>query len=644
MWEILVKNSGGEWERLDAPQTAISLVFEVGDIKSIKERYASGSYNIKLPKNATNTRLLRFVNSLQVPTQYKLDCMLLRDGQCILGKDTKLYINSIDDNYNVSITNDIKSLSDQLKGIVFKDNPKACGGWPMMSASGSYEYNQITNYAPYVTYSGVNPYNRVNIADSAYPLRWFKYLVPFFYPYYMVKKIIEDLGYTLDDGDTNYLEKNILFAPKDYKFTELAMVRADRDIYTIQNWEYYTGKYVRYAIEKEVIGGHNVIINQKGSYGIYFKLTTYKNAQGVETIPLVNSNTDPFLAINWTNVQGEKTYLSSENATSINQFYNTYLSNLNTWESLPNGLHVINVLWDISQGKWYRLDNDNLNNYTLLMSSAETMGDTDSNFKANTHIYVGMGLTNSQCLEDLQFVVIPKNTTTRTMLYPAEWLGYKNANEIFTAFVNVCGLSVEVEGKKVILHKLNKIGQKTPIILNERKCKVTKIDNSGLKDYALYNTITLGENATRKEQYDKDGTTKYVFAKDIELDGLGLSETKEYIKLDFESIFNHDIPYLAKNDEGQWEEHSLSKVGLLMSESTKVTGESAFDFVYNTYSAFFDAVIKNYKEVTFDALLDNPQKYLYTPVAIDGNKYYITKVNKWEGHDTPCEVTAYLIS
>lgn len=127
MWRLLVKNSEGLWVDLDIDQEEILLCFEEMDAEKLEDRFASGTYNIKIYKTVKNNNLFNYIISQQSYTTGKtyIKCELLFNNEKITVSD--LYIQIIsqeEDFYNIVIVNDIKNIFEQLERIGFNENNK----------------------------------------------------------------------------------------------------------------------------------------------------------------------------------------------------------------------------------------------------------------------------------------------------------------------------------------------------------------------------------------------------------------------------------------------------------------------------------------------------------------------------------------
>lgn len=192
------------WQELDLPDEKISLNLQVNDIAELKDRQASYSQSIALPRTAHNENVFSFAFDLQtqnkVPYKY-YDCRLLINDINVLGTESVLLIDEVTkEEINIQILGDNAGLLSKMQDTLITDLIFDDLGTIKKS-------NQHTeSYTNQVLCKSFNAY----IGKTEEPLTYTKGLWYFVRFYDLIKRLLLCFGYTLQD-DVKQTDKENVF-------------------------------------------------------------------------------------------------------------------------------------------------------------------------------------------------------------------------------------------------------------------------------------------------------------------------------------------------------------------------------------------------------------------------------------------------
>lgn len=199
--QIYINN---HWQELDLPIEKISLNLQVNDIAELKDRQASYSQNIALPRTAHNENVFAFAFDLQtqnkVPYKY-YNCRLLINDINVLGNQSVLLIDEVTKNeINIQILGNNAGLLTKMQDTLIKDLQFDDLGTINKGT------NHTENYKNQVLCKTFDAY----IGKTEEPTQYTKgtwYFVRF---YELIKRLLLIFGYTLQD-DVKQIDKENVF-------------------------------------------------------------------------------------------------------------------------------------------------------------------------------------------------------------------------------------------------------------------------------------------------------------------------------------------------------------------------------------------------------------------------------------------------
>lgn len=193
-----------KWQELDLPEDKVALTLQTNDIAELKDRQASYSQSIKLPKTPNNERIFAFAFDLQ--TQNKVpyafyDCHLFINDINVLGWESVLYINEVEqDSINIQILGSNGGLLAKMQDTLISDlDFDDLGTIQKRETKNNYRKNQvmIRSFDCFTAFNEDN--NKYN--------KGFWYFVNF---YDVIKRLLLIFGYTLDD-DVKQEDRNNVY-------------------------------------------------------------------------------------------------------------------------------------------------------------------------------------------------------------------------------------------------------------------------------------------------------------------------------------------------------------------------------------------------------------------------------------------------
>lgn len=199
--QIYINNA---WQEIDLPDEKISLNFQVNDIAELKDRQASYSQSISLPRTAHNENVFCFAFDLQtqnkVPYKY-YDCRLLINDINVLGNESVLLIDEVtNEEINIQILGDNAGLLSKMQDTLITDLQFDDLGTINKSN------NHTENYKKQVLCKSFNAY----IGKIEEPLTYTKGLWYFVRFYELIKRLLLIFGYSLQD-DVKQTDKENVF-------------------------------------------------------------------------------------------------------------------------------------------------------------------------------------------------------------------------------------------------------------------------------------------------------------------------------------------------------------------------------------------------------------------------------------------------
>lgn len=199
--QIYINNA---WKELDLPKDNIALNLQVNDIAELKDRQASYSQSIALPKTPHNENVFAFAFDLQtqnkVPYKY-YDCRLLINDINVLGNQSVLLIDEVTNNeINIQVLGDNAGLLTKMQDTLITDLQfDDIGTIAKMP-------NHTENYKNKVLCKTFDAY----IGKTEEPLQYTKGLWYFVRFYELIKRLLLCFGYTLQD-DVKQIDKENVF-------------------------------------------------------------------------------------------------------------------------------------------------------------------------------------------------------------------------------------------------------------------------------------------------------------------------------------------------------------------------------------------------------------------------------------------------
>lgn len=192
------------WQELDLPMENIALNLQVNDIAELKDRQASYSQNIALPRTAHNENVFSFAFDLQtqnnVPYQY-YDCRLFINDINVLGTMSVLSIIEVEqDTINIQILGNNASLLSQMQDTAIADLSFDDLGTIQKRQNHTQNTKNNVLCKTFDAYIGKKQ-------DPIQYIKGFWYFVRF---YDLIKRLLAVFGYTLQD-DVKQEDKDKVF-------------------------------------------------------------------------------------------------------------------------------------------------------------------------------------------------------------------------------------------------------------------------------------------------------------------------------------------------------------------------------------------------------------------------------------------------
>ncbi len=191
------------WQELDLPQDKISLNLQVNDIAELKDRQASYSQSIALPRTAHNENVFAFAFDLQtqnnVPYKY-YDCRLLINDINVLGNESVLLIDEITQNeINIQILGNNAGLLTKMQDTLITDLQFDDLG---TITKGTAHSENNTNQVLCKTFDAY-------IGKTEEPTQYTKGLWYFTRFYDLIKRLLFIFGYNLQDDVKQEDKENV---------------------------------------------------------------------------------------------------------------------------------------------------------------------------------------------------------------------------------------------------------------------------------------------------------------------------------------------------------------------------------------------------------------------------------------------------
>lgn len=205
-----------EWQELEIGDNAPAIVFQINDLNQLQDRNASYSQSLKIPRSQRNRKILRFADVFQTRSQVpyrRIPCRLYDDGVEIIGSGYRLRLLKITEYFECQIVSDAPDLFSILKELTPSDLSLPTPRWTIedlqsSGPNGVYYYLRAavvepTNEMGRGTESAMRVQNAYyQSTGTAMNNRAFAYPMAYTWPYVnfleLVKWCLERQGFTLD--------------------------------------------------------------------------------------------------------------------------------------------------------------------------------------------------------------------------------------------------------------------------------------------------------------------------------------------------------------------------------------------------------------------------------------------------------------
>lgn len=173
MYQLLIKNTAGEWLTADIGDTAPAMSFVSNNVAELENRQANYSQRVQLPFTSANARIFGFAHTPQYTgsAPYRTyECRLFSNGYDLAGKQAVLYLLQITATaYEVQIVSNVRDKFKELEQIDFADTHADFFGavtLPFYSANAFFTSGNIDERASrFVRFHNVQDFEN-NITDT----------------------------------------------------------------------------------------------------------------------------------------------------------------------------------------------------------------------------------------------------------------------------------------------------------------------------------------------------------------------------------------------------------------------------------------------------------------------------------------------
>lgn len=622
-YSLLIKSIDGEWSFADLGEAedGIPFSFQSNDIASLEDRNSNFSYTIELPKTELNNRIFDLsgspFNKSSVPYSV-MDCRVYVDGVEIV-KDGKLYLDSVTDVYSVQILSGITDFFDKLKEIDFS-TWRGLGDYVRpMTVLSPPEYCLVDNFYIDVNKQRTNTYrNSDGLLLYAFPtVKLGAGMVDESYlKDGIISAIFQELGYMMEtDLDPIHLTSQG-FSIISLKNQEGVKPFYYEDYDGFYNPEFRPGDYFygtafnRYFLYPELVENANAVkTNVEGFAGFELKIkkNIYESYMSQEQLGA--------------SFAGSKCYISYTDNTS------SEAKELSGFVYDNMGFYVSRTNIELDTTKTY----DHL--YVVI-------------YVADVGAYIPSGETETirgVIFESMKFIyeITQEKVPIGCTLTLPNNLGFKDAEECFKTFLQLFGLTIQVDGER----KVVKAYTFNHIIDNKANAKdwTDKMDMSQAKEVRF----TIGEYAQKSyilfKEYDD-----YVDKSALSIPNQSLELEKDLFTINIESSKDRFVvPYYDFSSESENESES----GVDKTVEFQELGASHFieqgynftteDVVRGYYSQYRNALASAFVLTAYFLLtaIDIAEFDVFTPIYLKqyGRYFYVNKIDSWQSGKT-CKV------
>lgn len=605
-YSVRIKSYDEVWRFADLGEAeeGIPFSFESNDIAELEDRSANYSYSIDLPRTETNDLIFGLAGQpfQDTTAPYRnYECRVYVDGIEIV-KDGVMYLDSLsENNYVVQIVSGIVDFFDKLNAIDFST------------------WRGISDY--------VRPYDNIEEIDE-----------------------VAVFDFYVDEERT---AKNRSFNGKYYPYA-FPVVKFGRG-----STDYRYGRDGILSCLFQSLGYtlQTDVAQQELEYG-GFAIVSLNNQEGVK--PYFRSDDDFFYnpeilpgadyyGSSFTTEKPKESNLSIRPEAIIRvkliideRYYKEYIKQSGAGFTGSNVRFFNEGDLDNFPSKTVQLARYKYDNHGYYVATAEYQLDTERTFKnfiltinvnqVDPYIPEGGVNTYRGVVFDkirYEYEITQEEVPPTGKLTLANNLGFANAEELFKAFVQLFGLTIQVDGN----NKIVKAYTFNHIINNKSKAK----DWTEKMDMSVRPEVRFVFNEYAKKNYISfKAWNEYTDKAAFKIDNETLDKEKDLLEINVESSTYLDmVPYY--NREGMDEFHELGATHFI-NQGSNVPAEEVVRGYYTPFANVLNKTLVVQASFLLTAI-DIAEFDVFTPIYLKqyGRYFYINKIDSWQSGST-CKV------